>query len=126
MNDNSITAVVASSNEHGQSPVQRVTMPEYVEWHMILDQELTTISRPETGIIGSIGFMALGAVFGLAGTVTTVYAKLKQDHGEIINGADLINVIAFSSCVVLSLVCLVIFALNRWRNRGLAAEIRKR
>ena len=72
------SAVIQSNPSYTmKSPEQRVTVPEYVEFHMILDQELTIISRPETGVIGSVGFTSLGAAIALIGPVVSVYTKLE-------------------------------------------------
>ena len=37
-----------------ETPPQRFSMPEFVDWHMILDHELSQLTRPETGVIGSV------------------------------------------------------------------------
>lgn len=39
----------------------RVSTPEFVDWHMMLDQELSQLSRPDQGVFGSLGFVGLGA-----------------------------------------------------------------
>jgi hypothetical protein len=61
------------------SPEQRMTVPEFVDWHMILDHELSQLSRPETGVIGSLGFVGLGSAPGLVGPFFGALEKAQSD-----------------------------------------------
>lgn len=107
-------------------PPMSVSMPEVINWHMILDHELTQLTKPETGFIGSLGFVGLGAVFGLIPQFVTTYEKTFASPPLPITVADIACVAAFFGCLALAIVCLGIGGLYWWRNRGTAAVIRQR
>lgn len=127
-----MTAVDASSirttGESGkfESPAQRFSMPDYVDWHMILDHELSQLTRPETGIIGSLGFVGLGGAIGLAPAFFSVVAKVKAPIAEQVSASDIVSVGCFVASGVIAIICLIIFGLSLYRNRGLAGAIRAR
>lgn len=109
-----------------EGPAQRFTMPEFLDWHMILDHELNQLSRPETGVIGSLGFVGLGAVVGLIPAVSGVFEKIGSSPPASISGAETATLMVFSGCVVLALGCLLIFGLSIYRNSGLTTVIKAR
>ncbi|KAF1005417.1 MAG: hypothetical protein E5299_02251 [Burkholderia gladioli] len=41
------------------APQSKVSAPDYLEWHMILDNELDMLTDKETSLYGAIGFTAL-------------------------------------------------------------------
>jgi hypothetical protein len=110
----------------GSSPTQRISMPDYVDWHMILDHELSQLSRPEIGFIGSLGLVGLGAALGSAVQFWRGIAKVLQPAEGQITGDDIGFIMVFVASVVLAIVCLTISGVGLWRNRGLAQQIRKR
>jgi hypothetical protein len=107
----------------------RISAPEFVDWHMILDQELSQLSRPETGVIASLGFVGLGAAIGLLVPFLNVVEKV---NGQVTNPppvileSDVACVGAFIGSAVLCVVCLAIAGIAWSRNKGLAGEIRNR
>jgi hypothetical protein len=110
----------------GHAPAPRISMPDFVDWHMILDRELDQLSRPEHGVLSSLGFVALGTVLGLIAPVMSAWEKIAASPPIPLNRAEFANLAAFFVCVGLMFVCLSIAGLGWWRNRGLADEIRKR
>ncbi|TGP14426.1 hypothetical protein EN828_27080 [Mesorhizobium sp. M2D.F.Ca.ET.185.01.1.1] len=121
-------ASIRTSGESGklESPAQRFSMPEFVDWHMILDHELSQLTRPETGIIGSIGFVGLGGAIGLAPAFFSVLTKIETAQHEPVVVADVVSIGCFVASAVIAIICLIIFALSLYRNRGLAGDIRAR
>ena len=121
-------ASITTSGESGklESPAQRFSMPDYVDWHMILDHELSQLTRPETGVIGSIGFVGLGGAIGLAPAFSTILSKPGKTPVEPITTADVVSIVCFAASVVIAVLCLFIFGLSVYRNRGLATAIRAR
>ncbi|MER9079494.1 hypothetical protein [Mesorhizobium sp. M0895] len=121
-------ASIRTSGESGKlaSPAQRFSMPEFVDWHMILDHELSQLTRPETGIIGSIGFVGLGGAIGLASAFFSVLSKIGATPSVPVTVSDMVSVGCFVASSVIAVICLVIFALSLYRNRGLAGDIRAR
>ncbi|MES0034662.1 hypothetical protein NKJ74_05185 [Mesorhizobium sp. M0046] len=126
--ENDTAASIRTSGESGklESPAQRFSMPEFVDWHMILDHELSQLTRPETGIIGSIGFVGLGGAIGLAPAFFSVLSKIGAAPPEPAMVADVVSIGCFVASFVIAVVCLFIFALSLYRNRGLAGDIRAR
>ena len=108
------------------SPAQRLTMPEYLDWHMILDHELSQLSRPETGVIGSVGFVGLGGVIGLAASFFEALEKVNGSPPIPLSIGDIVSVCMFVGSTVIAGLCLLIFGLAVFRNRGLARTIRSR
>ena len=100
-------------------------MPEVLDWHMIFDHELDQLSRRETGVIGSLGFVALGAAIGLTPDLieswqTVKLATMAYSQSEFISA--LLCVGSWAAAVI----CLSLFGVSRWRNRGLTTRIRNR
>ena len=114
---------VSAVSETRSVPTSRVSMPEFVDWHMILDAELSQLSAPETGVLGSVGFTALGGALGLL----PLFMEAKEKLGVAPMGTqDFVYACSFVGCLVLAIICLVIFGIRRSRNYGLAARIRNR
>ena len=104
------------------APNNVVSAPGSVEHHLILDAELSQLSRAETGIIGSFGFTALGAAIGLIPNMVTLWDKAPGPvtHSDIATG------LAEAGSVVAAALCLAIYFYTAWRNRGLPTKIRNR
>ncbi len=81
----------------GRNPTQRVSVPEYLDWHMILDYELDQLSQPETGVIGPVGFTGAGAAIGLVGQFAAVVAKVRASPLVPVEATDLVSVCAFAA-----------------------------
>ena len=107
-------------------PPMSVSMPEQIDWHMILDHELSQLSRPETGVIGSFGFVGLGGAIGLIPQFVSTIEKTKAQPPAAITEGDIACIAAFFGCIVLAAICLAIFGLFWYRNKSLADQIRKR
>jgi hypothetical protein len=98
---------------------------------MILDQELSQLSRPDQGVFGSLGFVGLGAALGLLAPFIAVLGKIGATATAntpipTFSGSDVAYIATFAGSCVLAAVCLTIAGVAWFRNRGLAAEIRKR
>lgn len=109
-----------------ESPAQRFSMPDFVDWHMILDHELSQLTRPETGVIGSVGFVGLGGAIGLAPNFISVMSNIRSSTPVPISPSDITSALCFVASGVIAIICLVIFGLSLYRNRGLAGDIRAR
>lgn len=107
-------------------PGQRMSAPENLDWHMILDHELSQLSAAETGVLGSLGFTGLGGALGFLPSVVQVIGKLPSTVEAPVTVPDMVTVGVFVACAVLAAICLVIYFLNWNRNKGLADTIRKR
>jgi hypothetical protein len=109
-----------------------VSMPENLSWHMILDHELSELTLPEAGVLGSLGFVFLGAFLGLIPGFVTAVEKVNATAvkggpaSQPFTNGDLATVIAFCVCGALAAACLCIAGLRWFRNKGLAATIRNR
>lgn len=109
-----------------QGPRPRLGAPEYVDYHMILDQELTQLSKPETGIIGSVGFTATGAGIGFYPSFAALFDKFDQLSKAEFTKSEIHISVAFAFSVALAVTCLLIFFIGVYRNIGLAKIIRNR
>src|ERR1700687_5123073 len=92
----------------GSTPATRISMPPVVDWHMILDRELDQLTRPEMGVIGSLGFVALGAVFGLIAPLFGALEKVGAEPPNIMGKGDIAAIAAFFGCLGLTVICLLI------------------
>ncbi|MCK1592143.1 hypothetical protein [Bradyrhizobium sp. 169] len=110
----------------GHTPAARISMPAFVDWHMILDRELDQLTQPQSGLLGSLGFVGLGAVLGLIGSFVAALEKLATIPAAPVSKADISNLLAFPACIVLTAICLLLAFLSWRRNSCLADEIRKR
>jgi hypothetical protein len=118
------------------APQMSISAPKTMEWHMIADYELDQLSHSETGFIGSLGFVGLGAAIGLLPQTIEVFGKLSQKVPTTtypvtlvpmqMTPTDLACVGAFFGSLVLTLVCLTIAGVFHHRNKGLAKKIRNR
>jgi hypothetical protein len=118
----------APSISFGAMPMS-VSVPEGLNWHMILDYELSQLTRPESGVIGSVGFVALGAFLGLIPAALSALEKMPQAGAVPANAfsmGDLSSVVVCGGSLVTAILCLIIFGLYHYRNRGLASKIRTR
>lgn len=105
-------------------PIQRVPIPDYLDWHVILEPELGQLSRPETGVIGSLGFAALGAAVGFAPSFLSALDKAASSQPSSL--ADAAFIASFSGTAVAGVLCLVLFGIAALRKRGLTRTIRAR
>lgn len=108
------------------TPAQRISMPDFIDWHMIFDYELDQLSQVETGVIGSIGFVALGAALGSVGQFCDAISKFRDASLGAIHTSDGVYIGVFVGSVVAALICLGLFAIDRYRNAGLVKKIRGR
>lgn len=116
------TAKAVGTPFAGKMPEQRVSTPGVVDWHMILDHELDQLSQLETGALGSVGFVALGAAVGFAPAFVAALEKAKTG----LSGEELVALIALPLSAAVALICLGLFVANALRNRGLKGRIRQR
>jgi hypothetical protein len=93
---------------------------------MIMDHELTQLSHSEVGFIGSLGFVGLGAAFGLVPQLVETFGKVEHVPPTPVTLGDIGCVGAFVGAVVLTIVCLAIAGIYKHRNRSLAQAIRNR
>lgn len=130
--DEAVLGLIQGSKVHDEPrsilevPPQRLTTPDFVDFHMILDHELDQLSKAETGIIGSLGFVGLGGVIGFAPAFLGALEKISAVPVVQPSAADVGTLICLPACVVLALLCLTIFGLSVRRNWGLSAKIRAR
>jgi hypothetical protein len=106
------------------TPPTRITVPDFVDFHMISDDELTQLSRPEAGLLGTIGWAAAGAAAGfLIGTAkaATSYFTTSQVRGE-----DGFASLLFVAAAVTALICLSIYFQNRRNLISISERIRNR
>lgn len=109
-----------------QSPLLSVTIEEAQLYHMIRDHELDQMSAPGTGVLGSIGFMALGAVLSLVQPFAVSVQKVVSVSRVPLEVSDFIASLAFIGSLVLSLLCLIIFSIQARGKARLADRIRSR
>jgi hypothetical protein len=107
----------------GSTPSSRISAPEFIDWHMILDRELEQLSRPEIGLLSSIGFTALGVSLGL---LPGFVSSLGKSKANTFDSGDATTLIVFVASTVGAVICLVIAGVGWYRNKGLADEIRRR
>jgi hypothetical protein len=112
-------------------PDHRMSAPEHVDWHMILDSELSQLERPESGIFGSVGFTTLGASIGLIPSALQVLEKITTAPKSIADATppSRFEILAAVACPVafsISIVCLIAWGINKYRNSGLSSSIRNR
>ena len=111
------------SSEPGSiMPRGRVSAPEYVDWHMILDQELDQLSNLQTGVLGGLGFTALGATLGVAPSFVVAISKASA---ELARG-DVTAMLIFVASLVAAVICLSLYFLSRRKTRSLPETIRAR
>lgn len=103
--------------------VPRVSMPKHLDWHMILDQELSHLTRPEMGHVSSLALVALGAAVGFFPQFLTIWSRL---GAEPISRGDAAILITFAATATFAIAGNIIYAIWHRRNKGLADEIRKR
>jgi hypothetical protein len=109
----------------------RVSTPQFVDWHMILDQELSQLSRPDQGVFGSLRFVGLGAALRLLAPFIGVLGKIGATATAntpipTFSGSDVAYIATLAGSCVLAAVCLTIASVAWVRNRGLTTEIRNR
>ncbi|TPL97310.1 hypothetical protein [Mesorhizobium sp. B2-3-10] len=93
---------------------------------MILDHELSQLTRPETGVIGSVGFVGLGGAIGFLPSFVAIMSYTEATPPKPTAPPDIMPALCFVACGVIAVICLVIFGLSVYRNKGLAGNIRAR
>ncbi|WP_455918869.1 hypothetical protein [Ensifer canadensis] len=109
-----------------KNPIPRYSMDETVDYHVILDQELDQLAHPENGVIGTVGFTALGAALGFLPATVAIFEKIGQSTPEAISPIELTTLLLTPSCGVAALICLILFGISKFRNLGLVSKIRER
>ena len=111
-----------------RSPAPRLSIAANVDYHMIQDYELTQLSNPEGGILGSIGFTLLGAAIGLVPSVTATLKRANSSTTQdtTVQFGELVSLVICGGCFLGSIICLAIFGIAKARNSGLAQTIRNR
>lgn len=109
-----------------EPPLLSVTMDEAQLYHMIRDHELTEMAAPGTGILGSVGFTALGAALGLTQPFVAAIQKLGARPTQTLEVSDFVASLEFIACLVLSIVCLFMFTIQSRGKKTLAERIRSR
>lgn len=97
---------------------------------MIQDHELSQLGSLQTGIVASIGFVALGGGVGLFGPFLTSVERItsasRAPLEPPLSGVDIWYVAGFPGSLILAAVCLIISSLAWLSNKGLKERIRKR
>ena len=109
-----------------EPPLLSVTVDEAQLYHMIKDHELTEMAAPGTGVLGSVGFTALGAALGLIQPFVTTIQKLNANSKQVVEISDFVASLEFVACLVLSVVCLCLFVIQSRGKKSLAERIRSR
>lgn len=104
-------------------PAAKISAPQHVQWHMIMDSELDMLADHETGVIGALGFTAIG---GLLGGAVPFLAAVDKIGVSTVEKADVVAVAIFVGCAVAAIICIGIFALKIYRNESLKTKIRNR
>lgn len=106
------------------SPASRVTAPDVTDWHLIADHELGSLSEPEAGVIGAIGFAALGAALGALPSGCTAVEKITTN--AVVPGEAFRALLILLPATAATVICLIIWGISKWRNKGLVQRIRAR
>ncbi|MDR6757858.1 hypothetical protein J2Y48_003155 [Mycoplana sp. BE70] len=108
-----------------KNPTPRFSMDENVDYHVILDQELDQLSQPENGVVGTIGFTALGAALAFVPAMVSALEKL-GDPLKPLERTEIATLLLTPGCIATAIVCLILFSISKYRNRGLVERIRRR
>ncbi|MFN3675430.1 MAG: hypothetical protein ACK4TC_05570 [Sphingomonas pseudosanguinis] len=106
------------------SPAARVTVPDVTDWHVVSDDELQRLSKPEGGILGNIGFGALGGALGALPSGCTAVDKISS--GQSATSESFRSLLIMLPCIAVMIVCLALFAIDKYRAKGLVAQIKAR
>ncbi len=104
-------------------PASKISGPKHVQWHMVLDNELDMLTDKQAGVMGAIGFTALGGVVG--GLIPCV-AAIEKINVSPLTPIDVVALAVFFASLTASLICLITFFCYRHQNTSLKEEIRKR
>lgn len=108
------------------SPVQSLSIPEYVEHHMVLDAELDRLTEAATSGLGSAGFTALGTCLGIIPNVGAAVAKITSKPVVPLDVPDVVSLVVFSGCLVACVICLAIHRTRATQTTALVEKIRAR
>jgi hypothetical protein len=103
----------------------RVSAPEFVDWHMILDQELSQLSTPETTVLGSTGFASVGIAASFLLQFSGAMHRIATNPIKLQNGDGIALIVFPSACVVAGL-SLLLWGIRLRANSTLVGKIRKR
>ena len=106
------------------APTSRITAPDVTDWHLIADHELASVSKPEGGIIGAIGFAALGAALGALPSGCTAIDKITSSAAA--PAESIRSLFILLPAIAAAIICLSVFGIDRWRNSGLVSQIKSR
>jgi hypothetical protein len=106
------------------NPTNVVTVPDHADWHLISDHELDELDKPEGGVLGSLGFTALGAILGALPGAVAGWKKVGTT--DVLRPEEIVSLMVTVVAIVAAGICLTLFAIYRSRSRGAAARIRQR
>jgi hypothetical protein len=109
-----------------RSPTARFSVSEHVDYHVVLDQELTQLSRPEAGMFGAFGFAFFGAAIGFMPQALATLAIITKTPPGPVSAVELWTIVLAPSCFAASIACLAAFGIAKFRNRGVENSIRQR
>ncbi|MEY9196659.1 cytochrome c biogenesis protein CcdA [Sinorhizobium fredii] len=122
----SITGAIENDGQIFRNPKPRYSIDETVDYHVILDQELDQLARPENGVIGTVGFTALGAALGFLPAMVAILQKIVGAAREPLIPIEITTLLLTPACGIAALICLILFFISKFRNRGLVTKIKKR
>lgn len=106
------------------TPESMVTVPERTDWHLVADHELDTLSSSVGGILGSVGFAALGAALGAAPQALSGWNSIKA--GKPLSSESATSLCIFLLSIATTIICLSIFGIYKKRTMNLTRNIRLR
>lgn len=106
------------------APMSRVTVPEVTDWHLVAEHELDSISHPEGGVTGAVGFAALGAALGALPSGCTALDKIRS--GAKVPDEAFRSLLILLPAAAAAIICLVVWAIDKYRKAGLVTRIKAR
>lgn len=123
-NGNPPGATAAETQSLNFTPESMVTVPERTDWHLVADHELDTLSSSVGGILGSVGFAALGAALGAAPQAFSGWGSINA--GKPLSSESATSLCIFLLSIATTIICLSVFAAYKKRTVQLTANIRLR
>lgn len=106
------------------APPSHVTIPERIDWHLVSDHELDALSRPEGGVLGSIGFAGVGALLGSWPLAATAWSKIGTTAAIATEEGYAAVVFLLSGAA--AIICLSLWGYMKRETQGLSRKIRAR